>query len=96
MQKSSQKIKIYEKEIFSTMSFAEVLKICKTVEDAKVIQGEDVEKVFFTYIKVSKNKEPGKSYEIIFNDGRIESIEHWDVKIVYSKVAYEKIRVIQT
>lgn len=100
MEKSDQKIKIFDKEINSTMSFAEILKICKTIENTATTQGEDVEKVFYTCIRVDENKEDDKdpyiAYEIIFNDGKLMSVEHWRVQIIYSTVPKKGIRNIQS
>ena len=50
--------------------------------------------------EVDENKENDKDpyicYEIIFNDGKLETVEHWRVQIIFSTVAKEKIRNIQS
>lgn len=98
MKKSTQ-IKIFDKEISSEMSYNEILKICKSIENTTTRGSEDIEAAVFTVIRIDENKENDKDpyicYEIIFNDGKLESIEHWKVQIIFSTVPKEKIRTIQ-
>jgi len=96
----NQTIKIFDKEIDATMSFEDILKICKTIENTSVRHGEDGETVFFTFVRVDQNKEDDKepyiAYEIIFNDGKLESIEFWNIQIIYSTVPKKEIKNIQS
>lgn len=92
-------IKIFEAEINSSNSFDEILKICKAIENTSTIQGNDVEKVFYTFIRVSRDVIPDKtekSYEIIFNSGELMSVEYWDINVIYSTVSKKDIRNIQS
>lgn len=93
-------IKIFDKEIGSAMSFDEILKICKSIENTTTKGREDVEEAVFTAIRIDENKENDKDpyicYEIIFNEGKLESVEHWRVQIIFSTVSKEKIRNIQS
>ena len=92
-------IKIFEGVIEPFNSFDEILKICKTIDNTSVIQGNDVENVFYTFIRVSRDVIPEKaekSYEIIFNKGKLMSVEYWDINVVYSTVPKKDIRTIQS
>ena len=92
-------IKIFEAEIKPSNSFDEILKICKAIKNTTIIQGNDVEKVFYTFIRVSRDVIPDKSeksYEIIFNNGKLMSVEYWDINVVYSTVPKKDIRNIQS
>jgi len=92
-------IKIFEAEINSFNSFDEILKICKAIENISIIRGNDVENVFYTFIRVSRDVIPNKaekSYEIIFNNGKLMSVEYWDINVVYSTVPKKDIRNIQS
>ena len=98
--KKATKIKIFGKEIDSTMSYRKILKICKTIKNTRTAQDKDYEKRNFTTIRVDEikkdDKDPYIAYEIIFNDGKLESVEHWRVQIIYATVPKGKIRVIQS
>ena len=92
-------IKIFEAEFEPSNSFDEILKICKAIKNTSIIQGGDVEKVFYTFIRVSRDVIPDKaekSYEIIFNNGKLMSVEYWDIDVVYSTVPKKDIRNIQS
>jgi len=98
--KKSNHIKIFEAKINSSNSFDEILKICNAIKNTTTIQGNDVEKVFYTFIRVSRDVIPNKTekaYEIIFNSGKLMSVEYWDINVVYSTVpkkGYQKHTVL--
>lgn len=98
MKKSTQKIKIFDAEIDSSMSLTKVLKICKKIENAVINDGEDVEVTNYTFVHVRKDitKTSQRSYEIIFHKGDLQSVEWWDIHILYSRVPRKKMRLIQT
>ena len=94
----NQTIKIFDAEIDSAMSLKDVLKICRTIENTSINEGEDVEEHNYTFIHVRKDitKTSTRQYEIIFHDGKIQSVEWWDIQVVYSAVPIKKIRKLIT
>ena len=93
-----QSIKIFDAEINTTMSLKSVLKICRTIDDTSINDGEDVEEHNYTFIHVSKHitKTSTRQYEIIFHDGKIQSVEWWDIQVIYSAVPIKKIKKLVT
>jgi len=93
-----QTIKIFDAEIDTAMNLQDVIKICRTIDDTTINDGEDVEEHVYTYLHVTKEitKTSTRTYEIIFHEGELESVEWWDIQVIYSRVPLEKIRNIVT
>ena len=94
----NQIIKIFDAEIDTAMNLKDVLKICRTIDNTSINDGEDVEETNYTFLHVCKEitKTSTRQYEIIFHEGVIQSVEWWDIQIVYSAVSKEKMRKIQS
>ena len=89
-------IKIFDAEIDTAMSLKDVIKICRTIDNTSINDGEDVEETVYTFLHICKEitQTSTRQYEIIFHEGVLESVEWWDIQIIYSAVPKEKIRKI--
>ena len=98
MKNQQQTIKIFDAEIDTAMSMKDVIKICRTIDGTSINDGEDVEEHVYTYMHVTKKitQTSTRTYEIIFHEEVLESVEWWDIQVIYSAVPIEKIRAILT
>jgi len=91
-----QPIKIFDAEIDTAMSLKDVLKICRTIENTSIDDREDDDEPVYTYLHVTKEitQTSTRQYQIIFHEGVLESVEWWDIQIIYSAVPIKKMRKI--